>query len=148
MQQGHGYIFDTHALIKNLIAAKFSEEQAEVLVRTISDVRKDNDVIEKKIDNFESEKDSLATKADIAELRASTKADIAELKNDINELRVSTKGDIKDLKSEIKDIKKDTEIALKCQEIRLIKWMFGMLVTQLGLMMLILKVFFNGTSSL
>ena len=65
--------------------------------------------------------DHLASKSDLAELRAEQKADItelrAELKADIAELRAEQKADIAELR-----------IDLAQRETRLIKWMVGTVV--------------------
>ena len=59
--------FDTHRFVKNLTACGFTERQAEVLA-------------EEQVNLLES---NLATKADIEDLRLSTKADIAAVKADL-----------------------------------------------------------------
>ena len=59
--------FDTHAFIKRLVKAGFTEQQAEVLAEEQADL------VENK----------LATKKDIAELRRATEKDISLLKKDL-----------------------------------------------------------------
>lgn len=165
------YMFDTYTIVKNLMAAKFSEEQAEVLVKTISETRKDNIAIEKKIEEFDKDRESLATKHDVdlkfdkTKNELATKSDIEALKSDVEALR----GDVEALKSDIEDLKKETKtdieglkketkddidflkkginnLEIKMLELKvdMLKWMFGMIVTQLGFIILILKFFFKG----
>ncbi len=43
----------------------------------------------------------VANKTDVAELRAATKADIAELKADVADLRAATKADIAELRADV-----------------------------------------------
>ena len=57
--------FDTHKAVKALKEAGFDDPQAEAVVATVG----------------EAIGGSIATKADIAELRTTTKADIAEVLN-------------------------------------------------------------------
>ena len=83
--------FDTHKAVKALKEAGFDDPQAEAVVATVG----------------EAIGGSIATKADIAELRTTTKADIAEvraeMKTDIAELRAEMKTDIAELRAEMAD---------------------------------------------
>ena len=72
---------DTLAVVKELKAAGFTEEQAEAVTRV---VRKAQDI----------DLSDLATKSDIEALRFATKSDIAVLKADIEALRSGTKADL------------------------------------------------------
>ena len=96
--------FDTHKAVKVLQDAGADEHLAEAVVNTIGSAMGENvatkvDIAELKADIAELE---AATKADIAELKASTQADIAELKAstqaDIAELKTATKAEIAELK--------------------------------------------------
>ena len=62
--------FDTHKAVKALKEAGFDDPQAEAVVATVG----------------EAIGGSIATKADIAELRTTTKADIAELRAEMYRL--------------------------------------------------------------
>jgi hypothetical protein len=105
---------DTLKFAQTLTAAGMDRGQAEAIARAIS----------------EADTSDLATKADVAELKAATGQDIAELKaatgQDIAELKAVTRQDIADLRAELKaDIarleeKMDTTIAeLKAEVIPL-----------------------------
>ena len=100
---------------------------------------------------FEKKKDILATKQDIAELRAdlevkieqsriATKQDIAELsaatKQDIAELRTATKQDIAELRA-------DLEVKIERVRADLIRWMFIFWAGQIGALIAILALFFK-----
>ena len=78
--------FDTHKAVKALKEAGFDDPQAEAVVATVG----------------EAIGGSIATKADIAELRTTTKADIAEVRAEITELRTATKADMTELRAEMK----------------------------------------------
>ncbi len=74
--------FDTHKAVKVLQDAGADEQLAEAVVNTIGSAMGENvatkvDIAELKAEIAES---TAATKADIAELKTATQADIAELK--------------------------------------------------------------------
>ena len=79
--------FDTHKAVKALKEAGFDDPQAEAVVATVG----------------EAIGGSIATKADIAEVRTTTKADIAQLRAEITELRAEMKTDIAQLRAEMAD---------------------------------------------
>jgi hypothetical protein len=77
--------FDTHRIVQRLRASGFDERQAE----TVTDVL---------IETRSAELGDLATKTDIADLKAATKTDSADLK-------AATKTDIADLMAATSDLK-------------------------------------------
>ena len=106
----------TEIEIYEALKEKIGESSAKTLIEFI-DLR-----VEKE---FERKKDILATKQDIAELRAATKQDIAEL-------RSATKQEISELEVKIEKTKTD-----------LIRWMFIFWVGQIGVLVAILALFFK-----
>ena len=78
--------FDTLHAAKALTAAGFEAEQAEAITDTIRDAFTE----------------SVATKADIAELKADMAELKAELKADMAELKAELKADMAELKAELK----------------------------------------------
>ena len=112
--------FDTHRFVKRLTDCGFTERQAETLADEHVALLNTN----------------LATKADIARveagietLRLATKADIAEVKAGIETLRQETKADIARVEACIEAVKSD-----------LLKWLFGALVAQGGLIVTLVKL--------
>lgn len=91
-------ILNTHAVVKKFTQHGFTEEHAELIVDAIND-----------------QSDQLATKNDLAMLKAELKADMTELRAEI--LKVKS-----ELREEIKDIKID-----------LLKWMIPFFLTIIGL---------------
>ncbi|MEO5337917.1 MAG: CCDC90 family protein [Magnetospirillum sp. WYHS-4] len=96
---------DTHAIVKELQAAGFSEPQAEAVTRVVKQAQ------------------------------------------DIDLSHLATKDDIKDVRTEIKDVRteiKEAELRLEVQITRskaeLLKWMFGALAAQTGVIVTLLKV--------
>ncbi|NBQ82782.1 MAG: DUF1640 domain-containing protein [Alphaproteobacteria bacterium] len=83
--------FDTHQFVIDLTKADMPEAQAEALARHYANLLNDR----------------LATKDDLAMLRAATKKDISELqaatKEDMSELRAATKEDMSELRAEFKE---------------------------------------------
>lgn len=113
--------FDTHQFVKHLTANGFTEQQAEALAREQVNLLNSN----------------LATKADIEALRLATKADIETLRQEtkagLETLRQETKADIEKLrlatKADIETVKAD-----------LLKWMFGAMIAQGGLVVALVKL--------
>jgi len=63
-------------------------------------------------------------RVEMKDLKTELKEDIAGLKGDIASLRTELKGDIADVRGEMKDMKID-----------IIKWTFGLLVAQMGIIL-------------
>jgi hypothetical protein len=94
---------DTHAMVKDFLAAGFTGEQAESITNAVRNAQ-DLDLsslatkadLQAAIQGLKAEMEALraATKADIETSRLSTKADI-------DGLRLSTKADIAEVKSEL-----------------------------------------------
>jgi predicted phage-related endonuclease len=86
-------IFDTHAFVKKLTEAGFTERQAEVQADTLAAI----------ID------DKMATKRDLKELEVALKELEVALKRDLKELEVTLKRDIEEFKGSIKRDLKELE---------------------------------------
>jgi hypothetical protein len=88
---------------------------------------------------------TLATKADLAELKAELKTDIGslrtELKTDIGGLRTELKTDIGGLRTELKTDIGALGKEISSMEIRIIKWLVGTVVTTAGVAFSFAKYF-------
>lgn len=111
--------FDTLHYAQTLKEAGFSEKQAETLVK----------VQQKSLS--ECLDTTLATKADIQEIRAATK-------EDIQEIRTATKADIQEVRTEVQEVK--MELRILESKVNAHSWMLGFLVA--GMSALIIKAFF------
>ena len=102
---------DTLKLAKRLRQADFTEVQAEALAEAVA----------------EATVEGVATKLDIAGLRAELKQDITdlrvELKQDIADLRGELKQDIADLRGELKQESAALRIEISALESRMLRWM-------------------------
>lgn len=105
---------DTLKLAKRLRQADFTQLQAEALAEALG----------------EATVEGVATKLDIAELRAELKQDIAELKQDITSvrqeiggLRVELKQEIEGLRAEMKQESATLRVEMAALESRMLRWM-------------------------
>ncbi len=98
--------FDTHRFVKRLTESGFTEKQAETL----------------------AEEHVALLNANLA-----TKADIAAVKADIDALRQETRGSIEALRQE-------TKAAIEAVKADLVKWLFGALIAQGGLIVALVKL--------
>ena len=127
--------FDTHRFVKRLTDCGFTEKQAETLAEEHVALLNAN----------------LATKADIAAIKAdieSVKADIDALRQEtkagIDALRQETKADIDALRQEtkagIEALRHETRAAIATVKADLVKWLFGALIAQGGLVVALVKL--------
>ena len=105
--------FDTHRFVKRLTESGFTEKQAETLAEEHVTLLNAN----------------LATKTDIAEVKAEIETLKAETKVEIETLKAETKAEIETLKAEIQVVKAD-----------LLKWLYGALIAQGGLIVALVKL--------
>ncbi|MEO5363080.1 MAG: hypothetical protein H7838_05590 [Magnetococcus sp. DMHC-8] len=111
------FAFDTHKFVKQMIATGFTEEQAEVQVRLLSEILHAQ----------------LSTKADVAkvdlhvlELKRDIETTKAELKRDMAAIEAGLKRDIETTKA---DLQKDIALA----RVTTIQWTAGMFAAQTAL---------------
>ncbi len=96
------------------LKSQFKEEEARTLTKAL----------EKSLEEYQKRQESfLATKDDIANLRA-------ELKEDINNVRVATKDDIVNLRTELKEDINKVRNELANAKAEIIKWLFIFLIGQ------------------
>jgi flagellar biosynthesis/type III secretory pathway protein FliH len=105
--------FDTHAAVKRLQAAGFSEQQAEAQTALLAEALTGGIA-------------ELATKTDVEMLHRAIQADL-------NQLRLETKADLAQMRSEIKadiaDLKAD-----------ILKWVIGLLLAQTAVIAALVKL--------
>ena len=109
--------FDTHRFVKRLTESGFTEKQAETL----------------------AEEHVALLNANLA-----TKADIAAVKADIDALRQDTTAGIDALRQEtraaIEALRHETKAAIEAVKADLVKWLFGALIAQGGLIVALVKL--------
>jgi hypothetical protein len=117
--------FDTHASVKKLKEAGFTEQQAEAQVQVFSEIIESNLATKQDLKEVE-----IAFKQDLKEIEIALKQDSASLKRDIELLRAETKRDLAEMKGEI------------------IRWMAGFIigavVAMTGIFATILKLMLPG----
>ncbi len=99
-------ILDTHAAVHELVSAGMPERQAETVVRQ---------------------------QARLLEQNLATKADLATIKADIEALRQETKADIEALRQE-------TKALIETAKVDLIKWIFGLNIATMSLLVAAIKL--------
>ncbi|MDE0029490.1 MAG: DUF1640 domain-containing protein [Deltaproteobacteria bacterium] len=105
--------FDTHRFVKRLTESGFTEKQAETLAE----------------EHVAFLNTNLATKTDIAAI----KADIARVEAGMDALRQETKANIEALRQE-------TRASIEAVKADLLKWLFGALIAQGGLIVTLVKL--------
>jgi len=117
MATAEAIAFDTHRFVKHLTQVGFTLGQAEALA-------------EEQVNLINS---NLATKANIAAVETSLKADIVRVSENIARIEAALKADIATVEATLKaDV-----AALK---VDLLKWMFGALIAQGGLIVALVKL--------
>ncbi len=103
-------LFDTRDAAEDLEAAGFESKQAKAIVL----------VVDKSLTG------GVATKADLAEVKAELKADIAEVRTELTEVKAELKADIAEVKAdtalvrtELAEVKANLEKAIQGQIIKL-----------------------------
>ena len=99
-------ILDTHAAVHELVSAGMPERQAETVVRQ---------------------------QARLLEQNLATKADLATIKADIEALRQETKAGIEALRQE-------TKALIETAKVDLIKWIFGLNIATMSLLVAAIKL--------
>ena len=109
--------FDTHRFVKRLTDCGFTEQQAETLADEQVALLNGN----------------LATKADVARIEAGMDALRQETRAGMDALRQETRADMDALRQE-------TRAAIESAKSDLLKWLFGALIAQGGLIVALVKV--------
>jgi uncharacterized membrane protein YqiK len=117
-------ILDTHAAVHELVSAGMPERQAETVVRQQARLLEQN---------LATKTDLATIKADIEALRQETKTDIATIKADIETLRQETKAGIEALRQE-------TKALIETAKVDLIKWIFGLNIATMSLLVAAIKL--------
>jgi ferritin-like metal-binding protein YciE len=105
--------FDTHRFVKRLTESGFTEQQAETL----------------------AEEHVALLNANLA-----TKIDIAEVKAEIESLRQETRSEIAKVEAGVETLRQETSAAIAAVKVDLLKWLFGALIAQGGLIVALVKI--------
>ena len=138
--------FDAHRFVKRLTESGFIEKQAETLadeqvallnanLATKTDIEVLRQGTKADIEVLRQE-----TKADIEALRLETKADIAKVQAEVETLRQETKADIARVEAGVEVLRQETKAAIEGMKADLLKWLFGALIAQGGLIVALVKL--------
>ena len=138
---------------KRLTESGFTEKQAETLAEEHVALLNTNLATKADIARVEAGMDALRqeTKAGMDALRQETKADIArveagmdalrqETKAGMDALRQETKADIARVEAGIDVLRQETRAAIEAVKVDLLKWLFGALIAQGGLIVALVKL--------
>jgi hypothetical protein len=130
---------DTHEVVKELLAAGFTGDQAEAVTRV---VRRSQDI---DLSNLATKVDLAATKAelraDLAATRADLQADLAATRSDLQAGLAATRAD---RQAGLASTRADLQIGLAETKAEILKWMVGSMGVQtvviLGAVVTIVKM--------
>ncbi len=134
--------FDTHRFVKRLTESGFTEKQAETLAEEHVALLNTNLATKADIARVEAGIDALRqeTKADIARVEAGVDALRQETKAGIDALRQETKADIARVEAGVDVLRQETRAAIAAVKVDLLKWLFGALIAQGGLIVALVKL--------
>ena len=112
---------DTLAYAKRLIQAGMPQQQAEVQAQVLKEII-DN--------NLATKRDIAEVKAEIEKVRAELKADIERVKADLEKVKVELKADIARVKVDIERVRAELKADIAKVKADIIKWIMGMLIAQ------------------
>ena len=130
--------FDTHRFVKRLTESGFTEKQAETLAE--EHVALLNANLATKADIATVKADIATVKADIARVEAGMDALRQETKTSIETLRQETKADIARVEAGMDALRQETKAAIEAVKADLVKWLFGALIAQGGLIVALVKL--------
>ena len=155
--------FDTHRYVKRLTDCGFSEQQAETLAEehvalldanlaTKTDLAR----IEARIAQVEAGMDALRqeTRAEIAKveariaqveagmdaLRQETRAEIMKVEAGMDALRRETRAEITKVEAAVETLRQETRAGIEAVKADLLRWLFGALIAQGGLIVALVKL--------
>ena len=127
--------FDTYKFVKHLTEKGFTEEQAEALA---------DEQVNLLNSNLATKADIVIVQRDIETLRQETEALRQETKANMEALRQETKTNIEVLRQETKAnmeaLRQETKANMEALKVDLLKWIFGALIAQGGLIVALVKL--------
>ncbi|WP_298030502.1 coiled-coil domain-containing protein [uncultured Desulfovibrio sp.] len=141
--------FDTLAYAKEMEAAGFSREQAEVFAAAQGKILKEAFAATELATKTDVNDVRIALKAEIQDVRSELKAEIqdvrSELKVEIQDVRSELKAEIQDvrseLKAEIQDVRTEVlrlENKMEANKHEVLKWVIGTMVAQTALIVAVI----------
>ena len=123
--------FDTHRFVKRLTESGFTEKQAETLAE---------EHVALLNANLATKADVEAARADIARVEAGIEALRQETRAGIESLRQETKAEIARVEAGVEALRQETKAAVEAVKVDLLKWLFGALIAQGGLVVALIKL--------
>ncbi len=123
--------FDTHRFVKRLTESGFTEKQAETLAE---------EHVHLLNANLATKADVEAARADIARVEAGIETLRQETRAGIESLRQETKAEIARIEAGVEALRQETKAAVEAVKVDLLKWLFGALIAQGGLIVALVKL--------
>ena len=123
--------FDTHRFVKRLTESGFTEKQAETLAEEHVDLLNAN---------LATKADVEVARADIARVEAGIETLRQETRAGIESLRQETKAEIARIEAGVEALRQETKAAVEAVKVDLLKWLFGALIAQGGLIVALVKL--------
>jgi hypothetical protein len=123
--------FDTHRFVKRLTESGFTEKQAETLA--------EEHVVLLNA-NLATKADIAGVRADTAEIKAGMEAFRQETMAGAEALRHETKANIARIEAGTEALRLETKAAIETIKADLLKWMFGALIAQGGLIVAFVRL--------
>ena len=131
-------LFDTHQMVKRLIAAGFSDNQAETVTDVVREARQfdlENLVVKADLADLKSE-----LRADLAEVRSEVRAEIADVRSDLREVNVSLRAEMAAVRAEMQIIAAKTASMISESRAETLRGVIGLMIAQTGLIVPLTKV--------
>ena len=130
--------FDTHRYVKRLTESGFSEQQAETLAEEHVALLDAN--LATKTDLARIEARIAQVEAGMDALRQETRAEIAKVEAGMDALRRETRAEITKVEAAVETLRQETRAGIEAVKADLLKWLFGALIAQGGLIVALVKL--------
>ncbi|MBF0160966.1 MAG: DUF1640 domain-containing protein [Magnetococcales bacterium] len=140
------FAFDTHKFIKQMVATGFTEEQAEVQVRLLSEILHTQlstkaDVAKVDLHVLELKRDIAAIDAKVETVKTELQRDIAAMGVQVETVRTELKRDVAAMGVQVETVRTELKRDMKEMELRMVIKMGAMILASVGILIGYLRAF-------